>query len=257
MPERRRAAAHRHDASRSAFIATCDVLAEPRQRSSPARIPSRHGVTLTLTDGDLFPDRRNVPDVAAHRGRGWRPAARCRAGGWLRAFARGAPAARPEERQRARAAAAAPHARDAAARARLPRRAQGQVAPDQAASTGDELERRRHASASSATTASPTGSRRTPAATPRPRLRRRQRRHTPARAGTRTTRARWSAWLARRTCPSRSAWSCSLVNPHDVLGYPSSYEAGGYARRRVPRPRRAAAADRRRGPARQADASRR
>ena len=27
------------------------------------RYPSRHGVTLTMTAGDLFPDRRNVPDV--------------------------------------------------------------------------------------------------------------------------------------------------------------------------------------------------
>ena len=25
--------------------------------------PSRHGVTLTLTEGDLFPDPKNVPDV--------------------------------------------------------------------------------------------------------------------------------------------------------------------------------------------------
>ena len=45
--------------------------------------------------------------------------------------------------------------------------------------------------------------------------------------------------LARRApiCPSRSASSFSLVNPHDVLGYPSSFEEGGYARGRVPRAR--------------------
>jgi choline-sulfatase len=37
------------------------------------------------------------------------------------------------------------------------------------------------------------------------------------------------AWLARELLPEPFALVFSLVNPHDVLGYPSSYERGGYA----------------------------
>jgi arylsulfatase A-like enzyme len=38
------------------------------------------------------------------------------------------------------------------------------------------------------------------------------------------------AWLARDDLPEPFCLVFSLVNPHDVLGYPSSYERGGYAR---------------------------
>ena len=65
------------------------------------------------------------------------------------------------------------------------------------------------------------------------------------------------AGSAQENLPEPFCLVFSLVNPHDVLGYPSSYERGGYAARGVPRPRRAAAADARRGPARQADRPRR
>ena len=37
------------------------------------------------------------------------------------------------------------------------------------------------------------------------------------------------AWLAREDLPEPFCLVFSLVNPHDVLGYPDSYEAGGYA----------------------------
>jgi choline-sulfatase len=37
-------------------------------------------------------------------------------------------------------------------------------------------------------------------------------------------------WLAREDLPEPFCLLFSLVNPHDVLGYPASYEDGGYAR---------------------------
>ena len=60
-------------------------------------------------------------------------------------------------------------------------------------------------------------------------------------------------WLAQADLPEPFCLVFSLVNPHDVLGYPSSFVEGGYSEADfrglgVPLP-----ADGRRGPARQAD----
>ena len=167
-------------------------------------------------------------------------------------FVRGTAPPRPEERQRARAAGGT------ATLATLLRERGYHVAFKgkwhlSQAGERQRLDRRATPSGSSATTASPTGSRPTPAAT---RRRRPSAAATPAprtRAGTRTTRARWSAGSRRPDLPEPFCLVVSLVNPHDVLGYPSSYVAGRVRARGLPRPRRAAAADRRRGPARQAD----
>ena len=60
------------------------------------------------------------------------------------------------------------------------------------------------------------------------------------------------SWLSSRDLPEPFCLVFSLVNPHDVLGYPGSYRARRLRRRGVPRPRRAAAAHDRRGPAREA-----
>jgi choline-sulfatase len=38
------------------------------------------------------------------------------------------------------------------------------------------------------------------------------------------------SWLGREQLPEPFCLVVSLVNPHDVLGYPASYEAGGYSR---------------------------
>src|SRR3954454_21504813 len=99
--------------------------------------------------------------------------------------------------------------------------------------------------ASSGTTASPTGRRRTRAKTPRPST---SAAATPARerGGTRATHPRQSAgsgagarsefspppaapWLGAGALPEPFCLVVSLVNPHDVLGYPASYLRGGYA----------------------------
>ena len=65
-----------------------------------------------------------------------------------------------------------------------------------------------------------------------------------SRDGTRTTPARWSPGSPRASLPEPFCLIVSLVNPHDVLGYPHSYLRRRLPRRAVPRPRRAAAAER-------------
>ena len=63
-------------------------------------------------------------------------------------------------------------------------------------------------------------------------------------------------WLSAPELPEPFCLVASLVNPHDVLGYPASHLAGGYANAELPRPRRRPAADGRREPARKAGGAR-
>ena len=102
-----------------AFTATA-MCSPSRATLLTGTYPSRHGVTLTLTNGDLWPDPRNVPDVLRTVGRllasGDVPRARL-----ARAFCAAALLRLgPKSGQRARAAAPAmPTLGHAAARARL------------------------------------------------------------------------------------------------------------------------------------------
>ncbi len=151
----------------------------------------------------------------------------------LTQFARGALRLGPALRQRAGAAAGYPEPRHPPARGRLPGRLQGQVAPDPSDGGDDAILAAGAQADAERLRARLRVCRLGPARRRRERqgraLRRRQRRrgrglgrglHAPG----------GGAGWARRSCPSRSAWSVSLVNPHDVLGYPASYERGGYAR---------------------------
>lgn len=54
---------------RNAFVATC-MCSPSRATLFTGRYPAEHGVTLTLTAGDLWPDRRNLPAVVERFGRG-------------------------------------------------------------------------------------------------------------------------------------------------------------------------------------------
>ena len=145
--------------------------------------------------------------------------------------------------------------RHAAARGRLHGRLQGQVAPDPPGRRRGLAARRLDASAtpsgSSATTGSPSGRRPTRART---RRRRTSAAATPARgrAGTRSTPARWSGGSAAPSCRSRSASSSRWSTPTTCSATRPPTCRGGYAAERVPRPRRRAAADGRRGPGDQA-----
>ena len=248
--QRRGAAPHRHQLH-ARVHRHGDVLAEPGEH------PDRH--VSVAPRGDAHADRgRPVPRPRATSPTCCAPSRGLAASGEvprrrLGARVRARPAAaRAQERQRARAAAGHRHARDAAARARLPRGAEGQVAPVEAGRR-TRLERRRPGAHRARLRLRRLGAARTRAATRRPRRSAAATRARPTRAGTRTTRARSSAGSAAPTCPSRSASSFSLVNPHDVLGYPSSFERGGYTADQFGGLGRAAAADRRRGPAREAD----
>ena len=112
---------------------TASAMCSPSRASFlTGTYPSRHGVTLTMTVGDLFPDRRHTPEVLRTVA-----AAGGQRRGTARAAGRGVPARQPadraQERQRAAAGGRSRHARQPAARARLPRGLQGQMAPVQAA----------------------------------------------------------------------------------------------------------------------------
>ena len=251
--QRHRARPHR-DQLRATHFCNTAMCSPSRATLFTGRYPAEHGVELTLTAADLRPDPRNLPgglrDDGRHRSRrreaprGARSRAASRAArcSWGRSPAT-SPSCRPRCRTSPRCCARRGYHvaykgkwhlthplggdgpllggwsdRDAEpARARLRVRRLG------AARRRREREGRE--------------------------LRRRQRRRR-ARAGTRSTRARSSAGSAARSCRSRSASSSRWSTPTTCSATPPSTSIGGYRPGRVPRPRRRAAADDRRGPAR-------
>ncbi len=212
--------------------------------------PSRHGVTLTLTEGDLWPDRRNAAAAL-------RTALRMGADGEIprgrlaRSFVRSALRMGPKSGHEPEL----PPGIDTLAT--LLRSRGYHVAMKGKWHLSKPAGRRalgagRSPSGSSATTASANGSRPTPAATPRP--------HNFGGGSAGASHEGWDedytrqmeSWLSSRSLPEPFCLVFSLVNPHDVLGFPDSYVPGGYGRAGVPRPRRAPAAEHGRGPAREA-----
>ena len=227
------------------FCATC-MCTPSRATLLTGTWPSRHGLTLTLTEADLEPNPRNAPYVladAAAMARGGVPRKRL-----LRSLApRRHP--RPAGRGRADALDRAADDRQPPPRRRLQRRLQGQVAPDE----GDpgRVERGRHR-----------------AARPRLRLRRlgpaRRRRERRGRALRRRQRRLLGPGLGRGLHASgrelaRPRRAAGAVLPDRLARQPARrarlpglLHRGRLLARGDPRHGRAAAADRRRGPLRQA-----
>ena len=196
------------------------MLAQPGHVLT-GKYPARHGVKLTLTEGDLFPDRRNVPTsshvrpaVAQPRG----PRRRL-AGRFLRGLLRLGPKSGNEPELPPGFDTLATLLRERGYHVAL--KGKWHLSKPVAAALGAPPT----PSGSSATTASRSGSRRTPAAT---RRRRRSAAATPARP-TRLGRGLHAPGraVARARRPAGAVLPGLAGQPHDVLGYPS-FERGGY-----------------------------
>jgi choline-sulfatase len=207
-----------------AFIASA-MCSPSRASILTGTYPARHGVTLTMTRGDLFPDPRNFPDVL-------RTAAKLMASHevprrrLLKSFARGAlrlgPKSGNEPTLTPGIATLATHLRERGYHVALkgkwhltkPRDGETWTAADAAAierdfgfADWDPTDAGGDAKASS---------------------------FGGGHAG--TTGEGWDedytrqmeAWLSQANLPEPFCLVWCLVNPHDVLGYPSSLEAGGY-----------------------------
>ena len=207
-----------------AFCATA-MCSPSRASVLTGNYPARHGVKLTLTEGDLFPDRRNVPDVLRTFGRLWRSGEvprRRLATRFLRGLLRLGPKSGNEPEL--------PPGIDTLAT--LLRERGYHVA----------LKGKWHLS-------KPVAGRAWSAADPR-RIERDYgfseweppdaggdaKAETFGGGNAGTTHEGWDEdytrqverWLGRADLPEPFCLVVSLVNPHDVLGYPSSFERGGY-----------------------------
>ena len=199
------------------------------------RYPAEHGVKLTLTAADLRPDPRNMPAVLATMADLLRSEAVSRRR-TLRQFGRGLLRLDSSSGGEAELDPTTPSLPRLLASAGLHRRLQGQVAPhpserrQERRGAARRLDGRRRGAARARLRVRRLGGARRGREREGGELRRRQRRRR-ATAGTRSTSRQVERWLGRDELPEPFCLVVSLVNPHDVLGYPAQYEAGGYRAR--------------------------
>ena len=240
--ERRRAAPGPGSASatRSATRRCARRAARP---CSPAATRPSTGSTLTLTAADLRPDPRNAP--GGRRGR-WPGSCGAREAPRAPGADASSPAGRCASGPRAGNEPSLPPGMPNLAtllRERgLQRRLQGQVAPDpslERLEPARRLERGRRGADRARLRLRRLGAARRGRERQGRALRRRQRRASGEGWDEVYTRQA-ERWLGRADLPEPFCLVVSLVNPHDVLGYPASYRARRLHARRVPRPRRRA-----------------
>ncbi len=207
-----------------AFAATA-MCSPSRATFLTGRYPSRHGVTLTMTAGDLFPDRRNVPDVL-------RTVAHLAATGEVprdqlaRRFVRGLLQLGPKSGNEPEL----PAGFDTLGK--LLRERGYHVAFKGKWHLSKPVNGRHWSAADSERIERDYGF----AEWEPPDAGGDAKAETFGGGNAGTTHEGWDedyirqveAWLGREQIPEPFCLVVSLVNPHDVLGYPSSYERGGY-----------------------------
>jgi len=208
-----------------AFIATA-MCSPSRASFLTGTYPSRHGVTLTMTAGDLFPEARNLPDVLRTVA-GLAVSGETPRGRLARAFGRGLFRLGPKSGN------------------------EPELPPGIDTLATLLRERGYHVTLKGKWHLSkPVNGREWSAADPErieqdygfagwepPDAGGDTKAETFGGGNAGTTHEGWDedytrqmeAWLAQANLPEPFCLVFSLVNPHDVLGYPSSYERGGYA----------------------------